>query len=175
MLRQSRTLHHHSQPLISFTHHIGIHKIVYHSCCLRAFPRREDEGVCAVELGFGCYFQCALKVFFGFAGEAHDDVGGHCQIVYRFAGSRQLRQVSLGGIPPMHRSQNSIAARLQREMQMLANLWHFSHHRKSLRAHVFRMRASEPHSPDAFHLADRPQQIAEERAHPHRLALPPPS
>ena len=75
----------------------------------------------------------------------------------------------------MHCRQNLITARLQRKMQMLTNLRHFRHRRKNLRAHIFRMRAGKTHPSDAFHLADRPHQVAKERAHSHSFALASPS
>ena len=78
----------------------------------------------------------------------------------------ETRQVPLGGVAAPHRREDTVAARLQRQVELLADRRRLGHRRDRLGSEVLRMRAREPDTADAGHLADGPEQVGEQRPRP---------
>ena len=88
--------------------------------------------------------------------------------------ARQPLEVALGRVAPVHGGEHPVAPGLQRQVEVLAHRRGLGHRLDHVGAEVLRVRAGEAHPLDAVDRTDRPQEVGEERPHPHLLARPPP-
>ena len=88
---------------------------------LGAIAGRVDKGVGVVESGFVIDSQCLLEVFLGLAGEAHDDVCRQGDVGHGLAHPRHQFEVALGVVGATHALEDPRRARLQREVQLVAD------------------------------------------------------
>ena len=160
---QRRALDHHPQPVEPLGDHLGGDELVDPVGGLGAGPGAVDERVGAVVGGLGHHLERALEVVVGLAREPDDDVGGDRQIVDGGPGRGQALEVALGGVAPVHGSQHPVAARLQRQVQVLAHRRRVGHGLDGLGSEVLRVGARVADPADALDRADRPQQVGEER------------
>ena len=82
---------------------------------------------------------------------------------HRTAGCESL-EIALRGVAAVHRCQHTIAARLQRVVEVLAHRRRCGHRRERLGAHVLGVRAGEPHPANALDRSDCCEQLGEHRA-----------
>ena len=109
------------QPLEPLGGDLGGHELVDPLGRLGAGPGAVDERVGAVVAGLGHHLERALEVVVGLAGEADDDVGRHGQVGHRRPGGGQALEVALGRVAAVHGGQHPVAARLERQVQVLAH------------------------------------------------------
>ncbi len=131
---------------------------------------RVDERVGAVVLGLGGHLERAGEVGLGLAREPDDDVGGHGQVSDGRSGRCQPIEVALGGVAPVHRSEDPVAARLERQVEVVAHLGGLGHGVDGLGTEVLRMRTRVADSSDAVEGCDLAKQVGEQRPDPHVLA-----
>src|SRR5436190_639391 len=81
----------------------------------------------------------------------------------RSAGALKLLEVALGSVAAVHGGQGPVAARLQREMQVLAHGWCLGHGLDRLGPQVLGMRAGVADPVDALDGSDGSEQVGEER------------
>ena len=121
MLAQCRALDHQPEALEPLGGHVGGHEAVGHGRRLGARAGREQECVGAVVLRLGHHLERPLEVVVGLAGEPDDDVGRHRQVGDGCPRRHQPLEVATGGIAAVHGSQDPVAPRLQREMEVFAH------------------------------------------------------
>ena len=78
-------------------------------------------------------------------------------------------EVALGGVAPVHRGEDAVAARLQRVVEVLARRGDLGHGGERLGPHVLGVRAGETDPADALDGADLAQQLGEQRAESRRF------
>ena len=74
------------------------------------------KGIGRVVLGRRRYLEGALEVVVGFTGESNDDVGADGQVVDTVLCRGESFEVTLSGVPAMHRLEDRVAPRLQRQV-----------------------------------------------------------
>ena len=167
---QGRAVDHRLETLEALGHDVGRHELRLHVRGAGAGARREDECERAVVRRLGADRERLLKVVLGLAGEPDDDVGRHRQVVHGGPGRVEPFEVTSRRVTAAHGAQHAVAARLEREVQLLAHLGRFGHGRDRLGPQVLGVGAGEAHAPDPFDATDGAQQVGEERAAPRQVA-----
>ena len=129
----------------------------------RARPRRVLERVRAVEPRPLDHVERVGEVLLGLAGEPHDDVGRHRDVGDGRADRLEPAQVAIAPVRAPHRLEHAIRARLQREVDVLADGRRLRHGLDHVGREVVRMRRREPHPSDALDLPDLPEEFGEQR------------
>ena len=142
---------------------LGRDEVVDHRRRFGAGPGREHERVRRVVLGGVDDLERAREVVVGLAREADDDVGGDREIVDRGARRREPLEVALGGVAAVHAGERAVAARLQRQVQVLAHVRALGHRRDRLGPQVLRVRRREADALDAVDRVERAQEVGELR------------
>ena len=92
----------------------------------RATAINEAEGVVEVDLRYEVHG--GFEILGRFPREAHDEIRGHHQVGAQGSELPHLSLVLEDGMPPFHERQNSIGARLHREMEIIHQLRHLAVH-----------------------------------------------
>ena len=120
----------------------------YAAACVPG-PRRVLERVRAVEPRPLDHVQRLGEVLLGLAGEPDDDVGRDRDVGDRGADRVEPTEVSLAPVRAPHRLEHAVGARLQREVDVLADGRRLGHRVDHVGGEVVRMRRREPHPSDA--------------------------
>jgi hypothetical protein len=132
-------------------------------------PRRVLERERLVEPCGGHHIECSPEVFLGLSGEAHDDVRGDGHTWDGLTDPIKPREVPLAPVGPLHRPQDSVRTRLEREVDVLAHLLAVRHGLDDVGCEVVRVRAGESDAADPLDRVHGPKQIREQRAPPGPL------
>ncbi len=159
---QGGAVHHRLEAFETLGDHVRRHEARLHVGRSGPRTRREDEGVRAVVPGVGAQRQRGLEVVLRLAGEPHDDVGRHRQVGDGGARRGEPLEVARRGVPAPHGAQHPVAAGLQRQVQLLADLGRLRHGLDRLGPEILGVRTGEADAPDALHRADSAQQLGEE-------------
>ena len=127
----------------------------------RAVARREDEGVRIREADRLHGAERLLELLLRLAGKADDHVRRERQSGHRGAQPLDAFEILLARVAPQHALQRARGSALHREVHVLADGGHFGERRDDALAEVIRVRAGEPHTPNARHGADASQQVGE--------------
>jgi hypothetical protein len=138
-------------------------------------PRRVLERVRLVEPCRAHHIERSTEVFLGLSGEAHDDVGGDGHTWDGLTDPIQPREVPLAPVGPLHRPQDPVRARLEREMDVLAHLLALCHGLDDVGGEVVRVRAGESDAADPLDGVHGTKQLREQRvpAGPRHREVPP--
>ena len=167
---QRRAVDHRLETLEALGHDVGRHELRLHGGGTGTRARREDERERAVVGRLGADGERLLEVVLALAGEPDDDVGRHRQVVDGGPGRRQPLEVARRRIAAAHGAQHPVAARLEREVQLLAHLGRLGHGRDRFGPQVLRVRAGEAHASDPLDPTDGAQEVGEERSPPCQVA-----
>ncbi len=99
----------------------------------------------------------ALEVGVGLAREPDDDVGRDREVGNRGPGRAQPFEVARRGVAAVHARQRVVAARLQRQVQVLAHVRALGHRRDRLGAQILGVRRREADALDAVDRVERAQ------------------
>ena len=162
---QGRAIDHRLETLEALGHDLGRHELRLHGRGGYR-TRREDERERAVVGRLGADGERLFEVVLGLAGEPDDDVGRHRQVVDRGPGRGEPFEVTRRRVAAAHGAQHAVAARLERKVQLLADLGRLGHGRDRFGPQVLGMRAGEAHALNPLDPTDGTQQVGEERAAP---------
>ena len=101
----------------------------------------------------------AEELLLRLAGEAHDDVGGQPQVRHRGPGAPDGGQVPVHGVEAAHPPQQRVVARLDRQVQLLADGGQVAHRLEEGQRRVARMGGQETQPPQARDVVHRRQQL----------------
>ena len=130
---------------------------------LGAAARREDEREGAVVADLLADGQGLREVGLGLAREADDDVRRDRRVGHVLADQRDAVEVALAAVRPAHRLEDPRRARLQRQMDVLADRRQPRVREDHVLAHVLRMRARVADALDAVDRVEPLQQLGERR------------
>ena len=118
----------------------------------RPGPRRVLERVRRIEPRPLDDVEGLREVLLGLAREPHDDVGRDRDLRDRLPDRVQPPEVALAPVGALHRLQDAVRARLQREVDVLADLLALRHRLDHVGREVVRVRGREPDPPEPVHL-----------------------
>ena len=124
-------------------------------------PRREDEREGRVVADLLDDLERGAEVLLGLAREADDDVGRDRAVGDVLADHRDALHVALAVVGAAHRLQDPARARLQRQVDVLAQARQLGVRDDHLLAHVLRVRARVAHALDALDAVHERQQVGE--------------
>ena len=119
----------------------AVRKLAVHRRGLGAAARREDEGEGAVVADLVDHLERLLEVGLGLAREADDDVGGDRAVGNVLADLRHAVEVALAVVGAAHPLEDPARARLQRQVDVLAERRQLGVGADHVLAHVLRVRA----------------------------------
>ena len=99
-----------------------------------------------------------------FAGEAGHHIGGQRAILKRFAQHGAGVQKFAAGVAPVHAREHRVAAALQREVELMADLRHALDPLDEFRRDDDRLQRAQPHPRDSRHVVRRANRIEQRRA-----------
>ena len=135
--------------------------LVGHRCRVGAATRRVDEREGAVVAHLLDDGERLLEVRLRLAGEPDDDVGAERQVGNRLAQARGQLEVALPRVRAAHRLEDPRRARLQRQVDVLADGIALGHRGDDGLAEVFRVRAREADPLDPVDRIAGAQELAE--------------
>ena len=147
--------------------------LVGHRGRLGARPRGIDERKRAVVAHFLDDLERLREVVLGLAGEADDDVGAEGHVGDRAAQLLRERDVALARIRAAHRLEHARRARLQRQVDVLADGIALGHRSNHGLAKVLRVRAREADACDSVDGIARAEQLTELGPDVRREVAPP--
>ena len=148
---------------------VGLGERIVHLRRRRSAPGRENKGEQRVVAHLFDEAHRILKFLLRLAGEAHDDVAGQHQIGHDGAAVLHQGQVLGAVVVAVHGLQNPVVARLEGQMELLADLGVFGDGVKELVAGVAGMGGHEAQAEFAGDLSHRRHQIG--KIHPQTQIL----
>ena len=124
-------------------------------------PRREDEGEGAVVADLLADLERLREVLLGLAREADDDVGGDRAVGHVLADERDAVQVAPAVVGAAHRLEDRARARLQRQVDVLADRGQLGVGADDVLAHVLGVRARVAQAVEPVDGVQRVQQLGE--------------
>src|SRR5262249_8009109 len=121
--------------------------------------RRVDEREGAVVADRFCHLERLIEILVRLAGEADDDVSGQRAVGHVLANERDTVEVALASIGPPHALEDRARARLERQMNGLAQRRQLCVSAYHVLAHVLGMRAGVADPPYALDGVDLCQQL----------------
>src|SRR5437762_4630969 len=85
-------------------------------------PRRIAKDKCVIKLDLLDQIACLFVISFYLPGESYNDVGCDCDTVARLPDPSDKIDIFFRGIGAVHRLENFVGARLQRQMNVLRQL-----------------------------------------------------
>ena len=143
-----------------------IHEVFHHGRRLGSLSGRKDEAVGRVVAGLGHHLERALEVVPGLTRESHDEVRGHGQVVDPHPGCGEAFEVPLGRVAAVHGRQDPVTARLEWEVEVLADLRGVGHGGDRLGTEVLGVWAGEADPADPLNRTAGRQQVGEEWSGP---------
>ena len=136
-------------------------QLVGHVCGRGVAPPAVLEEERLVELDCLTQGQRLLEVFFGFAGETHDDVGAQADVGTHGAELGDDLEEALPGVSPVHELEQTVGSALDGQVRAFHQFWQATVGFDEVVAVALGMRRGEADAVDAFDGVDRFDELNE--------------